>query len=1124
MNISSALYNPRVRKTTLLSQLKLGNYSQVRKDLKTAVSHPVVKKMVEKALSPKLVKNIRESKLLSYSGHFEGELAYLVNRILIDSQLISSFIQYEYEIELKISNSDESVFDTVNYVKQHFGYSLWLLQVEYLLIQLYQGTEANWTSLSDVSKELIDPVAQVLNSFFSKKVEPNLSILEYKRAIEAFIRPIHAGEAEYICFRVGDFLLSEIDEPAIIFFLESTSSAIDGYFTIISVLNDIITDVKNPHFAIAVQALEDLHQHIADPRLDRLLGLAGKAVFDAPHTPLTRSLEAYFLGDANEQIRILGKAIIETPYQFDVCALYAESLVDEGIEYKNLGFSAFTDGLLRSLFNLYSRGDNYEQAQEDLMRTCISYSQFNFAKQLLSILSSFSGRDVGKRSTLSDLYVFNRTVHPAISLRMQDSFMVNLKTDSNPVVDVYLNTRQSKIDALQSSGWNEQSIFPLVAQAYFNNGNFQNCLDFIEESLKKFDVGSTTMEQVVFLKFYCFINLGNYRAAITLCVDCYLKNRYSLAKLDIELLVNNVLDREAEMGDLIDLPILYYIHNLGDYYKYVALDNLLSSRGVSRPSSVLEEDSKTIFLLKNVCQIEVLTKFYLDYENYKEVVNERINILKRLIIIDKDNIDVYIEEVTKQNQREKIRSIIDTVNKGKIRLNIMSIKQNKDYNLENSFNRFLKLHDLSERKQIQIIDVDSSISSLINEIAIDSSKLQDASFLSFKSIWFEVVEYTLFSKEHGMDGDLSTGFRHGIIENQIRSVFIKNNIIAQRIDKNTYGEVSYWYEYTVNPLERIQKEWQVALGDFSKAIDGEIQSLISDFIQIKSNRHKDKKNGLFNYNFHDEQIWLLYKAVLSDANNFDDFLQTALLYLKSITESNLKIIRDYIMNSINSLFQNKLDELKEKATHLLNWGSFLSDVSLSIMNTKTQIANELEAMSDWFRLMDPNIDEALDMQSIVETSVELTNISYPHFNLHPTIECSAQTLFSGYRLFIDIFTILFTNIIEHSKLSPGELNVAVNILEQSINDSRDLLEIHVLNNLGSIVDVEALYNKLQFIKLSWAELDSSQASKEGGSGYPKIKRILTHTFSSLGNSFDFNLSSGNLEIVLTLDYAITRYE
>src|SRR5690606_5672710 len=113
------------------------------------------KKILYSSALPKNYEDIRNFSGLGYSENIEGELAWITFSILENSDRINLFIQYESQIENNILNSKFSEAKRImTRLNDEVCYSYWGLEMEYFLIEILEGTEANWSFGNELSGTL----------------------------------------------------------------------------------------------------------------------------------------------------------------------------------------------------------------------------------------------------------------------------------------------------------------------------------------------------------------------------------------------------------------------------------------------------------------------------------------------------------------------------------------------------------------------------------------------------------------------------------------------------------------------------------------------------------------------------------------------------------------------------------------------------------------------------------------------------------------------------------------------------------------------------------------------------------------------------------------------------------
>lgn len=1136
-DIINNLYNRKVDKGTLLSTLKNLEYKEARKVIRTITNNQLAKSLIQSKPTPQKISELRASKLSAFTGLIEGEIAWIVESIKSNNKEINQFIQKEREFEKYILLDDtQKANDCIRDIESNICYSYWGIENKFSLEQQTNGSEGNWKLLSVYNETVDNSYTLFFNGIFSKKAEKDVSLLQYERSIENEIRNLDPNIARYLVHKIGYFLSEDysINDLSFFIFLESTSSVIDRYLQLISVLTELVSIPDTKEFAFAVEVIKELDSIISDTRISRLLEICGvKKISTANiNEELYFLFDEYTKGNYQTCLERIPELLLIYPSHFELYELYVKCIADNNNGYCNTDKSITIDFILKNLFDLLTRNHNYDIAKENLLKFYIAYPNLTFTQQLFGVIGITCGFS-SLRNMYSHFFIINSKFFNSYAFyiakdKQHTSIDENLYEYLNVKINYGINHNRAEYLDVDCPS-EKRELY--TARMHFINQNHSECISICNPLLKKVGGNSIIEEECIYMLYYSCIKTKDLNSALTIAVDAYFKNKNYLSRLNTNTLVNEIIDSEYNIEKSIELPILFYINNCTNYYQYVALDEYLNDIKANRPSQIHERNKKTVFLLKHVCQVEILDKFYLEYQSYSEVVEERKNILKLLITLDEQNVDSYFEELATITQKEKIKSIINTINDGKIKLKFSQIKAKKEYSVENSFNRFLKLKEFTKSNNIHLIDSATLFKGYLDELNNDNKQLQEASFLTFKSIVLELVDFILFSKEYGLDGDISTRIRHGVLENQIRSVFVKNNIISKKSKDSTYENIDFWDNRgtELGVTQEVKIKIQDLLKDFSLKVDSVIQYIISNQMQIYSNKYTDKKNGLFDYYFSNDMMWILFREVSDKISTYNFFLDYVFEILQGRTESNLKDIRTYFKVNINDKLQENLNELQNNIKTLIGNNMLTSEISEKIIHSKTQISYELDSIAGWFKQSSSKIDEALDLETIIHTSVELINFSNPNNTIHPKVNCDNNTLFTFYSSFIDIFKILLGNVITHSKLPASKTNIVINVSseENSLNEEShginldtnqvsNTVTISIKNSFSDTVNVNELEQKLSEIKANWKNRELDNANKEGGSGYLKIKRILNHETGSFGNNFDYAIDQNTLEIKLSL--------
>lgn len=1112
----------------ILLNIKTLDYNSASKKIDQAISHQITKSFLfDKKSLPNNIQELFQAKTLSHTGNLEGEIAWYVRSLLKYSGQINEFIKLEEQFQKKIlfDNYEEATV-ILKKIDTEICYSFWSIENMFSIEQVKNGTESNWQLLKKTNDGIISPYVLFFNHFFSKKAEKDITILQYKRDLENSLNNTNSSIVESTFFKLGNFYPDNYSDFSSIIHSESKSSIIDKYILLIDLISEISTHDEYKNLSELV--IKDLVKHgFKDKRIIRLAECNNLIEqFEDFNIDILDLFELYSYGDYKECIAESIILLKKYPESIEIYETYIKCLLELDLEFSKTNVSMIIDDVLSNLYSLYKKNNDFYESKENLLKLYLSFPKLPFFKQILSLTLTLTNSDY-RKAIAQNYFIFSKYSNPQNILfsKLKNTLSFNKELIENySSIRINYSLAKNNYELIKNDKFPQHKKDIYKARIGFYHSD-QIDFELLTKLSQNKKITLYLREEILIYSFKAYLNTNQIDQIISLITDSFFENKFLIERINIGVLVNYIIGKNYELSEInIDLPLFFYIHKVDSYFLYASLEQFLNTLMVDRPSmlSIEGNNTKLIFLLSKVCSLDVLNNFYLVYESDDEVVEERIKILRILTTLDKLNSDHYLEEIATLTQRQKITKTIKTVNDGKISLNFSRIKEDKEYNLENSFNRFIKFKDFSDKNEINSMDLSDLLNLFFSDLNSDESKLQDASFVSFKSLFFEVVDHFLFSKEHGLDGDLSTRIRHGVLENQLRPIFTNSNLIANIGSDNKYNDVQYWI-YLCNEKiasDDISQKIQNALKDFSKAIDNLISKIVKEDIQIQSNRHSSKNLGLFNYRFTEEYLWLLYKQISSTTLNYDDFLNSIFELLKIHTEENLKQIAIILKTEINLSFQNIIDKLQDKLKQiLLNKTDVWIEINQNINHVKTQIETELYEVSKWFKLNNNSNNSILDIDTIVYTAIESININNI-VKIKPDLNIVVDRFFERGFFYIDIFKILIENTIKHSNLDIENLKISISVKNEilpqilkNIDNPLSKIVLEISNNLSRDVNIEEIERKLSVIVYNWNS-DLSLVDKEGGSGFQKIERILNYDIKVYDSLMSFEITDFILTIKL----------
>jgi len=1121
--IDKRLYQSKQNKFAILSELKSLSLLDFRREVTKAYKHPITKAFILGKHAPKSYNELRESRVSFFSNNLEGEIAWVLESILLLKNEVSKFLIYEKTIEKQLllgNNHDASLI--LDKIENELCYSYWGLELRYFLVEKLSGTEGNWKYANSINSSTTNSYTLLFNQIFSKKSEQGVSCADYHRSLNNEIRSASHHDFEYLNYKLSYYLVSDYQQYPFLIYADSLSSIIDRYIALINLLAELLSSKDENYNQIALKVINELSE-FDDIRIKRFQEFCGIKEIKIESIPYLNTLEKYSMGDYEKCILEIPNMLKEAPNLVELWEIYVKSLIESEKQFIPTNISEYFDDLLYKLYVVYAIENESIQKAEELLKIVITTPSLSYAKQLLALISNTLGIYSNKHVIFNNLCLHSIFSNPLVIMQSP-----KIKCESD--FDNLITSRCVKLIAGQSVDEKQLeskiSSFKFILyqlRRAFKLENFEKCIqlgtNFNLDNIKS----NIFIEEIIFILFHSYYNTNQFDEAISLYITSFFRNKNLVKRINTSAIIETIIEKNYPISGSLDSAIFFHLNNLDNYQCFVSIEMWLESVNVRKPSETslpTNEDDlrKYLFILEHGCTIDVLEKFYYDYNSKVEVIGERKKILSILIQNSPLNTEIFINELTAIAQKEKIQTILKEVNSGRIRLTSSMLDSTKEINFQNSFQRYRLLTKFSESFDLESYDYKTLLKNFLESFVDNKNLTSNPSFLSFKSLINELIDEFLYNKKNGLDGELSTRIRHGEIENQIRSVFDKNHLISKKDDSGNYTNLAYWDDLlSSNLAEKSKNEVQQILKDFSKKIDSIIQYIVSENIQVKSENYPVKKNAFFNYYFTDSYFKLLFEESRRTHETYEEFIEYIFSILTAITESNLQKVSEYLTNTLRKTIDEELDNLK-KAINSISCN--LTELNRNIIDTKVEFQNEILDVANWFIVADSTIETAMDIKTIIECSFESSNIQHPNTIIQPKINADENLLLHNYKHFIIILINLIENIRLHSKLPNDKLEVNV-----TVSYDQDILRFGVKNNFNKdLINISKLISTFEKIKNKWKEdVNQEFVNKERGSGYEKIKKILVYDIKSKKNKFDFIIDENTLEVIFCLEISF-NYE
>jgi len=1119
-NLKRLLFQTNSDKIKVLGLLKnQSNFYSFNKKLDSVISHPFVETALFGGLLPKSPEEIFRRNLIPNSNNIESEVAWIIRSILPKAKRIEMFLSLKsrYENSMLLNDFDKSE-KLLDQIEKDICCSIWGIKNRILLEEERTGTESNWLKLNEYNNLIKDPITLFLIEQESKKSETKLTYFRFKEEFARSVEKTNEFFREYLCFRLDYITYTGFKNFAFILNLESVSPLIDRYLFLIDIMVEI---AANEVFSFVQESLQELTKSISnDSRLNSLTGLVMgdlSQIMRSEFDDLIAYIDQYFAGNYETVLQNASQIINSYPSQIEVYIFYIRSLIESNQPFRELNNASVTiNFVLEKLFNLYQLNGESQASLADLLKVVQKYFSFSFGKQLFGFLSQFSKvhhMDVAHRLHAVSSSDF---IGPSFLTFFNDFPKMKPKNfEKRDLVgnyaklmwDVHLGDRT----AILIESANEISIKQsLYLKVLFLERRYKEIVDYYKKNDELKSIPITLQKEQLEVVYDAFLSLKSVLEACVFFVNCYICNPNLANFLDKKRLITELKAFKGSIS-LIEIPVFVFLSEQDPYDQYVYYDEFLTHKGFVKPSDFLKSvdpNPKVVLFLREICNIEVM-HHSMAFDNTEDIELERTVILKYLLQVDPKNENKYIKELTEISQKSKIRRAISAVNKGRISINIEQLKAKEEIALKDSFQRFKELVEFSKEYGHKSPEFTSKMLNQILASITDPAirnrivNINDPAYISFKSIFTDLRDKFILSKEYGLDGYLSTRIRHGSFANHIRSIFESKNLLCQKKD-GQYSDNNFWATHTPLNLESQSKQIQEAIKKFSKEIDDYTEYIIKELIQIKTENRNQKPHALFDFTLSDKflawqfsknDIWTTHKS----------FLEYVFTVLEEQVKSDLKTIRDYFNSNVKEKYTTIINDLAMEIRTIIGETPFVNLIN-SISVCQTIIQNEINSIIEWFNISMPSTDNVLDLKTIVETSLEITNTIYPSKRLRADIFVNENIHFQDGINLIYVVRNLLDNIIKHSSCKESDYGVVIrgdyygNGIELIVENKIDIRSQNEINE------------NLKQAKELWQQNgDFSRINIEDKSGFHKIRRIL-EVDMNFNSQFDYNIIEDRLSI------------
>lgn len=1055
-------------------------------------------------LTPRRLAELNATPSLESVG-LERDLAWAVAAILRQPNLVRRYLRLKDELDSALlQKSMSECLSILDRMDEALGPSLHTLSARIALIHLGSGLEAQKEFVGGLRKQQASAIVLFCAFWWSVRAEDRTTPEHFRADI---LRRLETRQAQpETRAQIRYYLLNDLPESGsegLLLSAATAGSAIDIYEMVLSLAVSAAAE-RRPVAESFATALERIAAVVSDVRLTKTLLLAGR-------TDQVQRLG--MIGIQRREDRLLGRNVDQEVTPSTLEEFYAAAARPGSVSPPN----EMARRLQHALSRLSFLGEEEARASAALTKLGLMLGHSSTGQWSNAVGAIHAPR----------ARPFDPTFDGPRYVAASDGVLGPLSVLSPSLAKTYAEHLEAqypksalafaaRVIAGNDSPGEDCPLTPSdAASLRLHRAALTQDADSILAAAEAVLTHAPTKE-AVFLRGAALLELERVRDALESAVDILLKQPLHAAWLPLDDIVRHIYDdARNQYPDLIQTPILFDFctrhtnPELSSYVSYTAEDYVLA-RGVDRPSRLDWNADPTppelvVHFLSEVCSASTL-RLFTAFESERELEEERIAICQVLSRLVPEQREQFEDEARGIVTSRLVKEAIKQLQASKISIDTDAVRAWAHRNLREDFQRYQALRasglvvvDDSYREALMVaLETGNFAKSLYDVPQNEASDL-------FVKIATRLVNECAFDPEHGLDCYLSLRIRHGTMSGLLRSAPEKERVITRRVSETgDYRENTFWRDALAGSVDRVT--WGAVedrLAQFSRDLDALIFEITAELIQINRD---EKPRGLFKINPPVLTIYGLATEVSADAD-FDDFVDRTIDIFWILVEISLREIRSFFDGEMRERIMSLFRELELDIRH----EPTLAPLADAVIRGRNDIALSLDQVRDWFEL--PTATSALTFTVDELVTVSLEAIKSLHRDFSPKLDMpptSTPPFQGALNLFSDIFFIIFENAYTHSGSTTPDISIRTEIGERSLKVRVENTMARTRCTQGNLARVRQSAERIR----SGAYL--AAVSKEGGTGLPKLAKLIGYKAGQGDLEFDLDCDGGRFWLEFTL--------
>lgn len=1007
----------------------------------------------------------------------DREFTWSANVLKLYEEELRDFVvlRTRYENEFLHGNYPQAS-DTLEQIQTSHGYSHWLVSSRIQLLATSEGLQAQKKYLEELLEKNISPIFGWISYYCSLRSEENYSL--------GSILEVTSGTRnnpplfDYVTYHLNPYHILDVDDPVNIISWEEMHPVIDRLHA--HVVAAKLTLSRDSKTDCVLKSLEML-TNICDPAIERLIRVAR----EESNQEATNIYDDYLSGDYN---KVLSSNITSAE-------LRALSLLQSSITAEDS--ASIISQAVRCMSEMLLPREGYLRAKQQLQKIALLCGHLPLTTEIASFIArtlptlpvsdDFSA--IEKYATLS--YGRGRYCLPT-STRFLNKYNLEISESTAGTAPT-----QKLIRALREG--NEELLCSALSQDI--RDYYAGCIKLshgnaVEAEIRFRAAANSPIEYVRSIAdigiFESLRAKGDLAAAVKLAVNTSLKTPDRFRLYPFETLASEIRDQSSDIDPILVAVLFHFAsrtNSTWDGELSDAYENTLNSRGVVRPSELDIDniDPVLLYFLRDICVPRIMEDST-EFASVDDVEAERILICQHLLSKDSDNIPQYADEIKTITREKNVSALLKHVEANMIYVDTSGVSTVVHDSLKESYERYQVLL-ASPDLGYQAEQINRMIKELVTKLGGKES--WDIALTSSEKagLFTEMREYFLetfaTNPAYGLDTNLSTSIRHGVIEGHIRAPFVEEDLLAIRDGNENWKLPETWAEKLATAPPTELNELTKSFGRFAQRVEDTVHLYRDELIHIR--RNDNKRQGLFFLQAQDDEIIKLAQSI-SVSTSYDEFLSYLFEHAWKLLDKSMVEIKSRIRRDLLGTLKSATEALVKSATSIQS--ARQTGLVDAIARAQTSMQAKVEEIANWFRRPTDVRNSPFDVELALLVAAQQIKNCYTGAPLDYDHKIDGNLRIEGAFLngLVEVVFLFLQNAVRHSGFHEQKRNTPISI---KVSEADGEIALEFKNSLAPTIDLcdRRAIASAALLKHS-SDSAISMANSEGGSGLSKLKRIL----------------------------------